>query len=112
MHKTLYILLDIGEFQFAQNEYLIGPNTSNVQVLVRRLHDYNGDVDVKWNLQHHSLSIGEGSLYFADNEIRKVINIDLQNIDQKNILELSLHSPSNGYQLGKNKVTNITFVSK
>ena len=60
--------------------------------------------------EHFHLS--NGTIFFNDENDEKIIKLDLKNADRNLSSKIELFEPSNGYQLGENKVANISFVSK
>ena len=53
-----------------------------------------------------------GTIFFNDENDQKVIKLDLKNADRNLSTTIELSAPSNGYQIGENKVAKISFVSK
>ena len=60
--------------------------------------------------EHFHLS--NGTIFFNDENDEKIIKLDLKNADRNLSSKIELFEPSNGYQLGENKVANISFVGK
>ena len=56
--------------------------------------------------------LSNGTIFFNDENDQKVIKLNLKNADRNLSTKIELSEPSNGYQLGENKVANISFVSK
>ena len=89
------------------------PDSYKVEVTVERIHLAKNNVEVKWKLvcdDHVHLS--NGTIFFNDENDQKVIKLDLKNADRNLSTKIELLEPSNGYQLGENKVANISFVSR
>ena len=107
------LFLDVGEIQLIEKEYLVTPNSYEIEVAVERSHLVKEKVEVKWKLvsnEHFHLS--NGTIFFNDENDQKVIKLDLNNVARNLSTKIELYEPSNGFQLGENKVVNISFVSK
>ena len=93
-----------------QNEVLVTPNSYKAEIVVERFHIVKDNVEVKWKLANHD---GQNGTIFFNNTIdQKVIKLDLQNVTRNLPVQIELYDPTNGYQVGENKVANISFVSK
>ena len=106
--------LDYGEIQFISREFLVSPNSSVVEVKVERVHNFKEQVEVKWKLvsgKDH-IHLSNGTVFFNTRNYDEVIKLHIQNVTRNHSLKIELSEPSNGYQLGENKVANITFVCK
>ena len=91
----------------------MAPNSYEIEVTVERIHLAKGNVEVKWKLvcdEHFPLS--NGAIFFNDESYQKVIKLDRKNADRNLSTKIELYEPSNGYQLGENKVGSVSFVSK
>ena len=112
--KSSYdLIVDVGEIQFIKKELLVAPNSYEIEVAVERSHVVKEKVEVKWKLvsdDHFHLS--NGTVYFIDENDLKVIRLDLKNANINLSTKIELYEPSNGYQIGENKVANISFVCK
>ena len=112
--KSSYdIFLDFGEIQLIKKEFLVAPNSYEIEVTVERIHIVKEKVEVRWKLvseEHFHLS--NGTIFFNNDNDQKVIKLDLKNADRNISTKIELYEPSNGYQLGENKVGSVSFVSK
>ena len=91
----------------------MAPNSREIEVAIERIHLVKEKVEVKWKLvsdEHFHLS--NGAIFLNDENDQKVIKLDLKNADRNLSTKIELFEPSNGYQLGENKVANISFVCK
>ena len=91
----------------------MAPNSYEIEIAVERIHHGKRKVEVKWKLvsdEHFHLL--NGTVFFNDENDQKVIKLDLKNVARNLSTKIELFEPSNGYQIGENKVANITFVSK
>ena len=91
----------------------MAPNSREIEVAIERIHLVKEKVEVKWKLvsdEHFHLS--NGAIFLNDENDQKVIKLDLKNADRNLPTKIELYEPSNGYQLGENKVANVSFVSK
>ena len=92
---------------------MVAPNSYEIEVAIERIHLLREKVEVKWKLvseEHFHLS--NGTIIFNDENDQKVIKLDLEIVARNLSTKIELFEPSNGYQLGENRVANITFVSK
>ena len=93
-----------------RKEVLVTPNSYKAEIVVERFNIVKDNVEVKWKLANHD---GQNGTIFFNNTIdQKVIKIGLQNVTRKLPVQIELYDPTNGYQVGENKVANISFVSK
>ena len=107
------LFLDVGEIQLIEKEFLVAPNSYEIEIAVERIDIVKENVEIKWKLvsdDHFHLS--NGTVYFIDENDLKVIRLDLKNANINLSTKIELYEPSNGYQLGENTVANISFVSK
>ena len=91
----------------------MAPNSYEIEVSIERIDIVKENVEIKWKLvsdDHFHLS--NGTVFFNDENDQKVIKLDLKNTDRNLSTKIELFQPSNGYQLGENKVANISFVGK
>ena len=91
----------------------MAPNSREIEVAIERIHLVKEKVEVKWKLvsdEHFHLS--NGAIFLNDENDQKVIKLDLKNADRNLSTKIELYEPSDGYQLGDNKVANISFVGK
>ena len=91
----------------------MAPNSNEIVVAVERIHNLKEKVEVKWKLisdDHFHLS--NGTIFFNDESDQKVIKLDLKNADRNLSTKIELFEPSNGFQLGENKIASISFVGK
>ena len=112
--KSSYdLFIDYGEIQFIKKEFLVAPNSYEIEVSVDRNHVVKEKVKVNWKLvSDDRFHLSNGTISFNDENDQKVIKLDLKNIARNLSTKIELYEPSNGYQLGENKVANISFVSK
>ena len=88
----------------------MAPNSYEVEIDVERIHMAKEKVEVKWKLvSDDRFHLSNGTVFFND---EKVIKLDLKNADRNLSTKIELFEPSHSYQLGENKVANISFVSK
>ena len=86
------------------------PNSYKAEIVVERFNIVKYNVEVKWKLVNHD---GQNGTIFFNNTIdQKVIKLDLKNVTRNLPVQIELYDPTNGYQVGENKVANISFVSK
>ena len=91
----------------------MAPNTYEIEVAVERIHNLKEKVEVKWKLvSDEQLHRSNGTIFFNDEKDQKDIRLDFKNVARNFSTKIELFEPSNGYQLGENKVANISFVSK
>ena len=91
----------------------MAPNSYEIEIAVERIDIVKENVEIKWKLvsdDHFHLS--NGTIFFNDENDQKVIKLDLKNVARNLSTKIELFEPSNGFQLGENKVANISFVSK
>ena len=93
-----------------QNEVLVTPNSYKAEIVVERFHIVKDNVEVKWKLANHDGQ--NGTIVFNNTIDQNVIKLDLQNVTRNLPVQIELYDPTNGYQLGENKVVNISSVSK
>ena len=91
----------------------MAPNSYEIEVAIERSHVGKENVEVKWKLTSDDrFHLSNGTIFFNDENDQKVIKLDLNNVARNLSTKIELSEPSNGYQLGENKVANISFVSK
>ena len=96
-----------------QNEFLVAPNYCEIEVSIERIDMVKENVEIKWKLvSDDQFHLSNGTVFFNDENDEKVIKLDLKNTDRNLSTKIELFQPSNGYQLGENKVANISFVGK
>ena len=105
-----HIIAATGVIHLEKNESFIGKGQSTVDILVERKEKLEGKVEAKWKVQN--ISGLNGSIIFKDKDHQQVITLDLRNVSRKQLIRIELFEPSHGYQLGENKVANISFVCK
>ena len=93
-----------------QNEVLVTPNSYKAEIVVERFHNVKDNVEVKWKLSNHDGQ--NGTVVFNNTIDQKVIKLDLKNVTRNLPVQIELYDPTNGYQVGENKVANISFVCK
>ena len=108
--KRFTSYLGFGEIQFMRKEVLVTPNSYKAEIVVERFNIVKDNVEVKWKLANHDGQ--NGTIVFNNTIDQKVIKLDLQNVTRNLLVQIELYDPTNGYQLGENKVANISFVSK
>ena len=110
LSKRFASYLGYGEIQFIQNEVLVTPNSYKAEIVVERFHIVKDNVEVKWKFANHD---GQNGIIVFNNTIdHKVIKLDVQNVTKILPVQIKLYEPTNGYQVGENKVANISFVGK
>ena len=111
---SYHLSLDVGEIQFIKMEFIVAPNSYEIEVTVERIHIVKEKVEVNWKLisENHNFHIMNGTVFFDYEDIQKVIKLDMVNITLNHSLKMVLFEPSNGYHLGEKKVANISFVGK
>ena len=108
-----FIFQDFGEIQFIRNEFLVEPNSFEIEIVLERIHSIRDKVEVKWKLSNDVLShTQQGTVFFSHETDEKVIKLNLQNAIRNSSYTIVLFEPSNGYQLGKNNAANISFACK
>ena len=91
----------------------MAPNSNEIVVAVERIHNLKEKVEVKWKLvSDEQLHRSNGTIFFNDESDQKVIKLDLKNADRNLSTKIELFEPSNGFQLGENKIASISFVGK
>lgn len=102
-----------GYIQFDSNTYLSAPKSSEIIVQVERFHKIKERIEVNWRLSNNGTFRGlDGKVFFDEFHDQKVIEIDFRNVTANQSLQIELFEPSTGFQLGDNKVANITLVCK
>ena len=112
--KSSYDLsLDVGEIQFIKKEFLVASNSYEIEFAVERNHVVKEIVKVKWKfVSDENFHLSNGTIFFDDENDQKLIKLDLKNNNRNLSTKIELLEPSNGYELGENKVANISFVCK
>lgn len=104
------LILGFGEVQFITKEFLIEQNSAEVNITIEKIHDIKHHVGVNWKIKNTNKL--NGSIFFDDTDDRKVIKLNIKNIAANKSIQIELLEPTNGYQLGENKVANISIVCK
>ena len=91
---------------------MVEPNSSSVEVTIERINTIKDNVKVNWKLANNYLTVQNGTIFFNNQTNQKIFKLDLQNFNRNQSIQISLFDPTNGYQLGENKVANISFVGK
>ena len=99
--------------QLSSTEYFITRNHSSLSFKIERLQFAESQAEVSWKIVPKDLTetYNFGTVYFENGESQKHVTVELSNIaDQKLPFQIELYNPTNHYQLGKNKVANISLV--
>ena len=99
--------------QLSSTEYFITKNHSSLSFKIERLQFAESQAEVSWKIVPKDLTetYNFGTVYFENGESQKHVTVELSNIaDQKLPFQIELYNPTNHYQLGKNKVANISLV--
>ena len=89
------------------------PNSHQIDVVVERSHVIKEEFEVKWKLvSNERFHLSNGTIFFNEENVQKVIKLDLKNADRNISTRIELFEPSNGFQLGEHKVAKITFSCK
>ena len=80
---------------------------------MERNHVVKEIVKVKWKfVSDENFHLSNGTIFFDDENDQKLIKLDLKNNNRNLSTKIELLEPSNGYQLGENKVASISFICK
>ena len=99
----------------SSREYFVQPDQFSLDIRIERLQMLGDEVEVKWRtISNNSLyqSRPNGSILFGKTTNQKIIKIDLRDFSKIQFDKIELFEPTNGYQIGENKIANISFVRK
>ena len=79
---------------------------------VERLQSLKGDAGVSWRLSNESKNLTSGRIQFEDGQIQQLITVPLSKSMHDKPTRLELFNTTTMYNLGKLKMTKISFVGK
>lgn len=96
--------------QFTKNEFLASNDSSEVEVVIERIHSIKDEVKVMWQSNIGSNgSFQNGSVKFDNTSDVEFIRLKVQNITHNESIKIELYAPTNGYQLGEKSISRILF---
>ena len=111
--KLFTFHLGFGEIQLIANEFVKESNSPHIGITVVRIHTVQEEVEVRWKwVSRDNVQLGNGTIFFNYENDQKIINLDLKNVSRHLSSKIELVETSNEFQLGKNKVANISLVGK